>query len=175
MKVIVTSQNPIKLASTRQAFEKVFPDNVFEFVSVSAPSWVPDQPMGDKETLSWAKNRVHYARQQFPDADYRVGLEWWISIDEEWIGRSFAWMVIASTTTISQSKTATLQLPAQIISLINEWKELGEADDIVFWQSNSKQKMGAVWLLTDGIIDRAAFYRPSLIFALVPHKNTELY
>ena len=53
--------------------------------------------------------------------------------------------------------------------------ELGEADDIVFGQSNSKQKSGAVGLLTGDIIDRKSLYEEAVVLALIPFKNEELY
>ena len=53
--------------------------------------------------------------------------------------------------------------------------ELGQADDIVFGRSNSKQANGAVGILTDDVIDRAQLYEPAVIFALIPFKNPDLY
>jgi non-canonical (house-cleaning) NTP pyrophosphatase len=52
---------------------------------------------------------------------------------------------------------------------------LGEADDIVFGRSNSKQDNGAVGLLTDNVIDRAQLYEHAMILALIPFKNELLY
>jgi len=59
--------------------------------------------------------------------------------------------------------------------LIRQGKELGEADDIVFGRSNSKQENGAVGLLTDNAIDRAQLYEHAMILALIPFKNEALY
>jgi non-canonical (house-cleaning) NTP pyrophosphatase len=52
---------------------------------------------------------------------------------------------------------------------------LGEADDIVFGRSNSKQKEGAIGLLTGNVVDRAGLYEHAVILALVPFKNVALY
>jgi non-canonical (house-cleaning) NTP pyrophosphatase len=59
--------------------------------------------------------------------------------------------------------------------LIQQGKELGEADDIVFNQSNSKQANGSIGILTGDVIDRTALYAHAVILALVPFKNPELY
>lgn len=56
-----------------------------------------------------------------------------------------------------------------------EGKELGEADDLVFGQTNSKQANGAVGILTDNVLTRTTFYEPAVILALIPFKNPELY
>ena len=53
--------------------------------------------------------------------------------------------------------------------------ELGQADDVVFGATNSKQAMGAVGLLTGGLISRADLYRPAVLLALIPFKNAALY
>jgi non-canonical (house-cleaning) NTP pyrophosphatase len=59
--------------------------------------------------------------------------------------------------------------------LIKEGKELGEADDIVFQKENSKQKTGAVGLLTGNVLDRTSYYKEAIILALIPFKNKDLY
>jgi non-canonical (house-cleaning) NTP pyrophosphatase len=53
--------------------------------------------------------------------------------------------------------------------------ELGEADDLVFGRSNSKQDNGAIGLLTGDVIDRAQLYEQAVILALVPFKNPDMY
>jgi non-canonical (house-cleaning) NTP pyrophosphatase len=59
--------------------------------------------------------------------------------------------------------------------LIRQGKELGEADDIVFSQNNSKQANGAIGILTGDVIDRTSLYEHAVILALAPFKNLELY
>ena len=68
-----------------------------------------------------------------------------------------------------------LFLPPKIVKLINEGLELGDADDIVFNKSNSKQENGAVGLLTNNIINRTSYYFEAVILALIPFKNEQFY
>ena len=75
VRVVVASTNPVKLASAKLAFARVMPDTVCEFIPVSAPSGVSDQPMSDAETLRGARGRVSSARGMVPDADYYWGME----------------------------------------------------------------------------------------------------
>lgn len=70
---------------------------------------------------------------------------------------AFAWAVVRSSTKVGKSRTGTFFLPKEIVCLINEGKELGEANDIVFKRSNSKQEDGAVGILTGNIIDRTKY------------------
>lgn len=174
--VVIASQNPVKVNTIKSSFAKVFPDQEFEYISVNIASDVPDQPIGDEQTLLWAKNRVKNARFLYPDAEFvSAGLEWWVTIDEQWMGWSYGWIYMESHDKVGMAKTAMLQLPPKIVELLQQGIELGDADDIVFGQTNSKQKMWAVWLLTDWLIDRTMFYEHACILALIPFLKTELY
>ena len=88
---------------------------------------------------------------------------------------AFAWIVVRSQEMIGKGRTGTFFLPPAVVELIRQGKELGEADDIVFGRSNSKQDNGAVGLLTDNVIDRAQLYEHAMILALIPFKNETLY
>ena len=85
--VLVGSTNPVKVNSTRLAFEACFPSQAFAVVGVpGVQSGVPDQPMGDAETKLGALNRARScaARARQPAAGlwpeggvvrFAVGLE----------------------------------------------------------------------------------------------------
>ncbi len=73
------------------------------------------------------------------------------------------------------ARTAAFALPDEIARLVRTGFELGEADDRVFGRVGSKREDGAVGLLTDGAIDRAALYAPAVTLALLPFFNPELY
>ncbi len=88
---------------------------------------------------------------------------------------AFAWIVVRSQEMIGKARTGTFFLPPAVAELIRQGKELGEADDIVFGRSNSKQENGAVGLLTDNVIDRTQLYEHAMILALIPFKNESLY
>ncbi len=172
--ITVTSNNPVKLRAALQGFTKMFPGETFEVRSVTAPSGVRSQPIGDEETLRGAANRAQAARRQHPESDYWVGIEG--GIDEEGGEMSaFAWVYIAGGEINGKGKSGTFYLPLKIASLVRQGKDLGEADDIIFGRSNSKQENGAIGLLTDNVMDRAALYETAIILALVPFKNPALY
>ncbi len=77
--------------------------------------------------------------------------------------------------TLRGALTGAFFLPPVVADLIRHGKELGEADDIAFHGSNSRQDNGAVGLLTDNVIDRVQSYEHALILALIPFKNEALY
>ena len=173
-KIIVASTNPVKVSCTKEAFEKVFPDEFFDVVGVDAPSGVTDQPMTEEETLMGAMNRANYARNMHQDALYWVGIEGGIHQEPE-IMEAFAWIVILSDNRLGRARTATFQLPPEIVKLVNSGVELGHADDMIFRRTNSKQGNGAVGILTNDLIDRTDYYRHAVVLALIPFMHPKLY
>ncbi|MFA6096207.1 MAG: inosine/xanthosine triphosphatase [Candidatus Paceibacterota bacterium] len=173
-KVVIASKNPVKIEAVRQGFEKMFIGEKFEFVGVSVPSGVKDQPFDNEETLRGATNRVDNAFAEDRSADLYVGIEGGI----EPVGKemeAFAWVVIRSSKKYGKSRTGTFFLPKEVVKLIKEGRELGEADDIVFKRNNSKQQNGAVGILTGNAIDRTKYYSEAVVLALIPFKNADLY
>ena len=175
MKTIVkASQNPVKIEAARSGFEIMFPGETFKVRSVSVPSGGGQQPMSSQETLQGARNRARNARQALPQADYWVGIEGGIELINGEMA-AFAWVFVLSQKRAGKSQTGTFFLPSEVAELIRQGKELGDADDIVFKRSNSKQKDGAIGILTSNVIDRTSLYQHAVVLALVPFKNPELY
>ncbi len=168
--IIIASQNPVKIQAVVQAFNKAFPDSQWQSQGVSVPSMVNDQPMSNAETLLGAQNRVNAAFSQFPQANFWVGIEGGIEQVNNMM-TSFAWVYIRSKNICGQARSGTFILPQEVARLVNEGKELGEADDIVFGRSNSKQENGAVGLLTGDVVTRTSLYEHAVLLALIPFLN----
>ncbi len=172
--LVVASTNPVKLQAAANGFQRLFPGSELNVVAANVPSGVAHQPMSDDETLRGALNRSANAQAAHPAADYWIGIEG--GIQPIGLGMAaFAWIVVRSKEMIGMGRTGTFFLPPAVTELIRQGKELGEADDIVFGRTNSKQENGAVGLLTDNVIDRAQLYEHAMILALIPFKNEALY
>jgi inosine/xanthosine triphosphatase len=174
-KVIVASTNPVKIEAAQIGFAKMFPNESFDVKSVSAPSEVSDQPMSSAETLKGAANRVRNVSKLVPDADYWIGIEGGVEDANEEL-EVFAWVVVkAGDGKMGKGKTGSFFLPQKIAELVRQGVELGEADDIVFGRTNSKQANGAIGILTNDALTRTTYYEPAVIMALIPFKNETLY
>lgn len=174
MKVVVASQNPVKIGAAREAFATQFPGADIEMWSVEVDSGVSDQPMSDAVTRNGARTRAIRAFEALPDADFWVGLEGGIEIMDEQL-MAFAWMAVKGKAgDISEARSTTLPLPPAIKAFIESGMELGEANDKVFSTVNSKQGGGAFGLLTDGLHTRESIYTQTLVMALIPFVN-QLY
>jgi inosine/xanthosine triphosphatase len=172
-RIVVASLNQVKIDAALHGFRAMFPDQEFQAEGVTVPSGVRDQPMDDTETLHGATNRAKAVRALRPDADYWVGIEG--GIDEiEGDMECFAWIVVLTRDRMTRSRTATFYLPHEIVVLVRQGIELGDADDRVFGRSNSKQQNGSVGILTQDVITRLTYYEHAVILALIPFKNPTL-
>jgi len=172
MKVIVASENPVKMEAVSDAFKTYFQDIHVEGIKTN--SGVSVQPLTDNETLLGARNRVKEIRKRIYDADYWVAIEAGVQAGEKDL-TAFAWVVIYSAGKYGEARTASFILPEKVAHLIAGGLELGAANDLVFGQSNSKQKNGAVGLLTHNHIDRTELYKQAVLLALIPFVNPGLY
>ncbi|CAB9514028.1 canonical purine NTP phosphatase [Seminavis robusta] len=73
------------------------------------------------------------------------------------------------------AKTASFPIPPPVTDLVKQGLELGHADDKVFSRVNSKQGSGTVGILSNGIIDRAAYYTHAIILSLCPWIRADVY
>ncbi|VUC21188.1 unnamed protein product [Clonostachys rosea] len=171
--VVVSSTNRVKTKAAKEGFQALLP-GPYEFVEVKVATEVAAQPFSDAETLLGASNRVKNAREAKPDADFWIGIEGGV---EEHDGNllNFAWVVVASKEgRTGKARTPAYYLPEESASLVREGLELGQADDKIFGTSDSRSGSGSVGLLTDDVVDRAAFYTQAVILALIPIKNKNL-
>lgn len=153
----------------------MFPGETFKVQGISVPSEVSDQPMSNNETLRGATNRVNNVSNLVTEADYWVGIEGGLEeIDGEL--EAFAWVVVKSKDgKMGKGRTGSFFLPEKVAELVKQGMELGEADDIVFGMTNSKQINGAVGILTGDVLTRTTYYEPAVILAIIPFKNKTLY
>ena len=165
----------VKIESVRRGFERMFPGESFEIEGISVPSGVSDQPMGEEETWTGAKNRLYGAQETMPDADVWAAIEGGCSDTVSGL-EVFAWvLVLGRDGQRSQARTGSFYLPPAVAELVRSGVELGHADDQVFGRQNSKEQNGAVGILTGDAITRTEYYAHAVTLALIPLKNKTLF
>lgn len=176
MKVLVGSENPVKIAAVRDAFEPYFPG--VEVIGLPVPSGVPAQPMGD-ETFAGAENRARalVARNAAEGlgASYCVGLEGGVA---QLHGRWFAFGVLCIADTsgrLAFGLSPLFEMPPAMAADVLAGEELGDVVDRLSGDHNSKQKGGAIAFLTRGRVDRRTLYAQGLAMALIPFLNEAMY
>ena len=170
---IVGSTNPVKVQAVRDGATTMLGE--ITVLSVDVPSGVSAQPIGDDEMIAGAINRANAALRTDGAATFGVGLEGGVVDRAEGLFAS-AWCVVVHTDgRTGLASTGHFQLPPKVAELVRGGMELGHADDIVFGKTNSKQSTGSIGILTHGKYNRAQFYAPAVMMALIRFVNPELF
>lgn len=178
MKILVGSQNPVKLEATKEAFSAYF--DTVEVTGIGVSSNVSNQPVDD-ETFAGARNRAFELKRideaRDFNAEFFVGIEGGIKkLFHRWF--TFGVMCIMDSTGRTGYGTAPFfELPSSITEklLKQDGTELGDAIDSLIGGKNTKEKQGAVGYFTNGVVDRKRYYVDGLLVALIPFLNTDLY
>jgi inosine/xanthosine triphosphatase len=153
MRVTVGSDNPVKIASVKRAFDRYFPGENIEYIGQKTESGVSDQPTSIQETIEGACNRARNADQK--DADFSVGIEGGISyyVIE---GRKFAvemgWACVRDNKTgrIELANSAGFSVFERVMKHIHAGKNLSNAMFDEYGLENLGQKNGYIgWLSND--------------------------
>ncbi|RIJ42353.1 inosine/xanthosine triphosphatase [Pontibacter oryzae] len=172
--VVVASKNPVKVQAALDGFDRMFPDREFVAQPLSVPSGVADQPVSEQETLQGALNRVQNARHVQPEADFWIGIEGGVAEEYGQLA-AFAWVVVQDREQLGKARSGTFYLPPAVQQLVQQGIELGKANDMIFNHENSKQKGGAIGILSNNALSRRELYEQAVVLALVPIKNKTLY
>lgn len=169
----VGSENPIKINCVVEAVQAFWPGA--SAIGVNTDSGVSAQPDSDQEMLTGALNRARQALEKTPEANFGVGLEGG-TLDTEDGMWAYAWIVVVDRKGIlGKGQSGRFLLPEPVAKMVRDGIELGEADDRFFGRSNSKQKDGAIGILSDGVVNRLDLYKPAVVFALLPFVHPEFY
>ena len=162
--IAVGSTNPVKLSAARAVIAPLAPAATFAAIAVA--SSVRDQPWGDEETQRGALTRARAARAS-AEADFGVGLEGGVVEAPDGSLRTCAWAAVVDAHGVeSVGGSLSMPLPPAVERSIREGLELGDAMDRLVRQRGTKHGVGAVGILTDGLVDRQRAYEPMLAYAL---------
>jgi inosine/xanthosine triphosphatase len=163
-RVAVGSTNPVKIGASRAVMERLAAGA--EVVAIAAASGVPDQPWGDEETIRGALARARAARHA-TDADLGIGIEGGVVANEDGSVRTCAWAAIVTRDgREGVGGSLVLTLPAHVAELVRSGVELGAAMDRVTGARNVKHGLGAVGILTRGLVSRQQAYETLVAYAL---------
>lgn len=176
MKVLVASQNPVKINATKKSFSKFFPD--VEVIPMDIGSGVSHQPINE-ETFQGARNRAVKLKelndQKGLGADFFVGQDGGaIKIFNKWFAAG-AMCIIDKHGREGHGSTGYFELPEFVSEELLNGTELGDVMDKLTGGHNTKQKGGAISALTGGVLNRTDYYTHGLIVALVPFLNKGMY
>lgn len=163
--IAIGSQNPIKIDAVKSILNRAFP--AAEFLAAAVPSGVPDQPWGDEQTRRGAYNRAWAVLDQ-TGADLGVGLEGGLIETSDGL-MTCAWCAIVDQAgQVGYGGGVHMLLPPIITEILRRHQELGPAMDFLVNEENTKQKQGAVGILTNGLSNRQTAYAQLVAMAAAP-------
>ena len=164
--VAVGSLNPVKLGAARAVIQRLAPTARVDAIGVS--SGVPEQPWGDDETIRGALARARAARVAL-DADWGIGIEGGVISMPDGGVRTCAWAAIVSRHGEQGiGGSLSMELPHRVAALVRGGLELGHAMDQVTGAHDVKRGLGAVGILTSGLVTRQGAYETLLAYAAAP-------
>lgn len=166
--IAVGSENPVKLQAVRNSIQRVWPQA--EVCGVAVASGVRAQPLSDEEAILGATNRAQTARRRL-DSDLGIGLEG--NTTETAYGVFVTgWAVAVDRAgTVGIGGSGRFLLPNALAHRLRQGEELGHLMDEWAGQSNTKQKQGAVGIMTNGLISRTEALETAVTFALTRFLN----
>lgn len=176
MKVLVGSENPVKIEAVREAFSKHFGD--VEVTGTAVDSRVSDMPK-NHETFEGAKNRALELKRI--NEERGLGARFFVGIEGGIIRLYSKWFAFGSMCILDDKgrtgfgTTPHFELPESVTKQLLSGIELGDVMDKITGEQNTKQKSGAIGFLTKGVMDRKNLYVHGLTAALVPFMNEGMY
>jgi inosine/xanthosine triphosphatase len=172
MKIAVGSLNPIKIAAARNVLRRLYPE--VEVCGVQVESGVSDMPLTEEEAIAGARQRAR-AAQELLGAELGIGFEGGAAVFNDQMMTS-GWAAAYNGDRFGIGGGGHLQLPEEVARMIREEKlELGTAIDRLIGGENTKQKAGAIGILTQGLSSRQQAYESILIYALAPFITPHWY
>jgi inosine/xanthosine triphosphatase len=172
MKISVGSRNPVKIAAVTNVVKNIWPDA--EIIPVEVDHGISDQPMSDEEAFKGAMNRAEASLQK-TRADLGMGLEGYVVDTRHGMFLSNLVVVLDKNGKIGIGNSGRIALPEKIASEVRKGRELGFVMDDFTGEHNTKQKQGAVGILTNGLITRTDSFETAVIYALVKFLNPDYY
>ncbi|WP_319781788.1 inosine/xanthosine triphosphatase [Oceanisphaera sp. IT1-181] len=179
LQVIVASLSPAKIEAARLALAQLLPESPLVVTGVAVKSGVAEQPMSDTETYQGARQRAFAAKTLLPEADLWIGMEGGVEFSDLQLNPhhciTFAWIQVLGQALDNASRSASLTLPPKVAQALANGEALGPAMDRLFRQSHNRPTGGAIGILTQQHLTRRTVYRDTLILALTPWLNPQLY
>jgi len=167
--VNVGSENPVKLAATRDVLQRVHPQLTVNAVAVT--STVCEQPWG-KEAEKGAESR---ARESLGKGDLGVGIEAGVLEKEDGLYDVQHCAIVDGMGWVTKGHGMGFRYPPAVAELVRGGMTVGDACAQLFEEGDQGSGKGAIGILTNGILDRKALTEQAVLAAMVPRIRKDLY
>ena len=176
MRIAVGSTNPTKVNAVERVMRRIYGD--VEVVGVEVDSGVSDQPIGIEEIVRGAINRAKRALEK-TGADLGVGIEAGIY---PFPGTVTGYLDVQVCAVVSPDGRITIghgpgfeYPPVVIEKVLNDGVEVGIAMGELVDDLELKRKVGAIGVLSKGLLTRTELNEIAVLMAMIPRINGALY
>jgi inosine/xanthosine triphosphatase len=177
MRIALGSENPIKIQAVKNVFSKIYPNLKLHIFSVKIVSNVPDQPF-NQDTIKGAINRAKEV-MAITETDLAIGIEAGLLefpltlsgyFDMQWCA------IIDKNMKITLGCSSGFELPLKIVhQAVTDGKEVGKLMDEMTSINDVGRKMGAIGILSKGIMNRIHLNEQAVLMAMIPRINEKEY
>ncbi len=172
MRVAIGSTSTSKIQAARTVFGRAFPGAQVEAVPI--PSSVRAQPIGDDETIRGAEHRARDALRTVK-ADFGIGIEGGVHADTRGVWMC-VWVAVAHRDgRESLGGGLRLRLPEWLAARALAGEEVGVIVDTLLGHEEAHEELGAIGMLTAGLVDRQSALEQALAAALAPFLAAPLF
>lgn len=165
MDIVVGSENGAKIKAAQIAVDAFFPGTMVRGIRVD--SGVAAQPKSDDEAIRGAINRARRAVEA-TGADFGIGLEGGINqIGDKWFECGWA-AVVHKDGRVGLGSSGRFEVSGKMLAGIVAGQELGAVIDSLTKRKDVSRSEGAMGVITNGHLPRAAAYAHGVLFALAP-------
>ncbi|MFX0097321.1 MAG: inosine/xanthosine triphosphatase [Candidatus Hodarchaeota archaeon] len=176
MQIAVGTLNPVKIAAVRDILNRIY--GKIALISLGVESGVPNQPIGLNQTLNGAINRAKEALKK-TNADLGIGIEAGLVRIPFTITGFFDYQfcaIIDRQQWITLGSGSGFEYPPIVIEgVVKKNLEIDEAMENITGIKDMGERQGAVGHLTHGILLRKELTEQSILMAMIPRINVELY
>ena len=176
MRVAVGSTNPTKVKAVERVMRRIYGD--VEVLGVEVESGVPDQPIGIEEIARGAINRAKRALEK-TNADLGVGIEAGIY---PFPGTLAGYLNVHVCAVVSPDGRITMghgpgfEYPPVVIErILKRGVEAGIAMGELVRDPELKRKVGAIGVLSKGLLTRTELNEMAVLMAMIPRMNPSLF
>jgi len=176
MRVAVGSTNPTKVKAVERVMRRIYGD--VEVLGVEVESGVPDQPIGIEEIARGAINRAKRALEK-TNADLGVGIEAGIY---PFPGTLTGYLNVHVCAVVSPDGRITMghgpgfEYPPVVIErILKRGVEAGIAMGELVRDPELKRKVGAIGVLSKGLLTRTELNEMAVLMAMIPRMNPSLF
>ncbi len=173
MKIVLTSNNNVKLKVTEKAFSQIFTDAKLEIIQLDFEKDGPE-PYGMKGVLNQINESITEAKKRITDADYYIGMEGGVE-GEESLDEVAVVLVHTAKGVEGYSRSVSFQIPRKVSSDIKNGLQLSDSVQDFLNTNNVKKGNGFVGILTNNLVTKEDLYFQPAVVAICKTINNSWY